>query len=60
MENYRIIRPAEAAQILGISTVTLWRYSKEKKDFPRKVRLSQRCIGYRSDEIYEYIKKMRL
>ena len=51
--DYRILRPAEAAHFLGISTTTLWRLSKQA-DFPRRVKIGSRAVGYRSDELANY------
>ena len=36
-------RPKQAAELLGIGTATLWRWIKERHDFPRPIRLSSRC-----------------
>lgn len=56
MENYRILRPAEVAEKLGICTVTLWRYSKDP-NFPQKIKIGERAVGYRSDQLAEWIDK---
>lgn len=37
------LRPKQAADFLGISRVTLWRWIKERPDFPRPRNLSPRC-----------------
>lgn len=37
------LRPRPAADFLGISLPTLWRWIKERPDFPRPIRLSARC-----------------
>ena len=39
-------RPARAAEILGVSLPTLWRYLKQHDDFPRAMRLSARCTVF--------------
>lgn len=36
-------RPKQAAELLGIGTATLWRWIKERHDFPKPIRLSARC-----------------
>ena len=33
-------RPKQAAELLGIGTATLWRWIKERPDFPRPIRLT--------------------
>lgn len=42
-ENSRSYRPKQAAELLGIGTATLWRWIKERHDFPKPKRLSARC-----------------
>jgi prophage regulatory protein len=44
-------RPARAAEILGVSLPTLWRYLKRNPDFPRPRRLSARCTVFDFDEL---------
>jgi len=39
----RSYRPKQAAELLGIGTATLWRWIKERNDFPKPRRLSARC-----------------
>lgn len=36
-------RPKQAAELLGIAPATLWRWIKERHDFPKPKRLSARC-----------------
>jgi prophage regulatory protein len=44
-------RPAQAAALLGIGIATLWRWAKERPDFPRPRRLSARCTVFDRDEL---------
>ncbi len=39
----RSYRPKQAAELLGIAPSTLWRWIKERPEFPRPIRLSARC-----------------
>lgn len=39
-------RPAAAAEFLGISRATLWRWVVERHDFPRPRHLSARCTVF--------------
>ena len=39
----RSYRPKQAAELLGIAPATLWRWIKERPDFPKPKRLSARC-----------------
>ena len=38
-------RPKQAAQFLGISMATYWRWCKDRPDFPKPLRLSTRCTA---------------
>lgn len=40
------LRPKHAAEFLGIGRATLWRWSKERPDFPSAIRLSSRCTVF--------------
>lgn len=39
-------RPKQAAELLGIGVATLWRWAKERADFPKAIRLSARCTVF--------------
>ena len=55
MKNRRVIRiPAFRENLGGISTTTFWRLSQEL-DFPKKVKISKRLVGYYADEAQAYI-----
>lgn len=40
------LRPKRAAEFLGIGRATLWRWSKERDDFPKPIHLSSRCTVF--------------
>lgn len=40
------LRPKLAAEFLGIGRATLWRWSKERADFPKPIHLSSRCTVF--------------
>ncbi len=44
--DFRSYRPKEAATLLGIGTATLWRWCREREDFPRPIKLSPRCTVF--------------
>jgi prophage regulatory protein len=44
-------RPAQAAELLGISRATLWRWVAERHDFPRPRNLSRRCTVFDGAEL---------
>jgi prophage regulatory protein len=48
--NYSL-RPKQAAEFLGIGKATLWRWSKERADFPKPRRLSSRCTVFDMAEL---------
>lgn len=51
MEKLKSLRPKQAAALLGIGTATLWRWAKDRPDFPQPVRLSARCTVFPADEL---------
>ena len=44
---------------LGISHTTLWRL-RRSGDFPQPIQLSSRRIGWREDEVEEYLKSRQI
>lgn len=44
-------RPKDAAELLGIGISTLWRWAKERHDFPKPRRLSTRCTVFDTAEL---------
>lgn len=48
--NYSL-RPKLAAEYLGIGRATLWRWVKERADFPKPRRLSARCTVFDAGEL---------
>lgn len=45
------VRPKDGANLLGIGTSTFWRWHKERPDFPKGRRLSQRCTVFDTGEL---------
>ena len=50
-----ILRTNAAAELLGVSTMTLWRWSKDPS-FPPKIRLGKRAVGFRDSDLQAWIK----
>ena len=50
-----ILRPAQAAKYLKIGRTTLWRWAKEKANFPRPIRMSPTITVFRRSELDAYI-----
>jgi len=51
-----ILRPRQVAEILSISISTLWRIQK-REDFPKKITLSPRTVGWRQSDIDLWLKE---
>lgn len=45
------LRPKPAAEFLGIGIATLWRWSRERHDFPKPRKLSPRCTVFDQGEL---------
>lgn len=56
MNDLKILRPAELAEMLGISKATLWRYTR-RDDFPTKINLGDRAVGFRLADVEDYLNK---
>lgn len=49
------VRPKAAAELLGIGIATLWRWAKEKPDFPPAIHLSPRCTVFQKDALIAWV-----
>jgi len=54
-----LLRPCEAAAFLGIARGTLYKWEKERPDFPRRVRLSARASGWWRHELRAWLERQR-
>lgn len=52
-----IMRLKEAANHLQVSLTTLWRLAEEDEDFPKKIRMSKRCVGYFRKDLDNWLEK---
>jgi predicted DNA-binding transcriptional regulator AlpA len=59
MTDFRIIRPSELSEMLGVSVQTIWRMEK-RGELPERVKISKRSIGWRSDEISEFVNSKKV
>ena len=50
----RILREREVKHLTGLSRVTRWRLEK-RGEFPKKVKLTERCVGWPEAEIMEWL-----
>jgi len=54
MSSLQIIRPKEAADLLGIAISTLYRWS-EQPDFPKRIKIGKRASGWRRSDLEEWL-----
>jgi len=52
----KILNQHEVVEMVGLSKVTLWRLEKLGR-FPVRLQLGARKMGWREDEIFEWIEK---
>ena len=50
-----VVRPAKAAELLGIGISTLWRYTKTVEDFPKPVRINARVSVFVREELDSWV-----
>ena len=50
-----VVRPAKAAELLGIGVSTLWRYTKTVDDFPKPVRINSRVLVFVREELDSWV-----
>ena len=55
-ESLRILREKQVHDLTGLSRVTRWRLQR-LGEFPRKVQLTSRCIGWLETEVIEWLKR---
>jgi prophage regulatory protein len=53
--NSDFLRNRDSAKYLGVSEVTLWRLSENDPDFPKKIRITKKCVGFRESELNAYL-----
>lgn len=51
----RLLRPKAAAAMLAISPNTLWRWARERKDFPSPVKLGPGSTAWRLADLEAFI-----
>jgi prophage regulatory protein len=56
METTRLIRPNELARTLGVSTVTLWKWRRDKI-LPEPLKIGPRFIAWEPEVIQEWLKR---
>lgn len=51
----RGLRPAKAAEYIGVGVSTFWRYAKTIPDFPKPVKLSPRCTIFFESQLSDWL-----
>lgn len=51
MEKKTYVRAPRAAEVIGVSVATLWRWAREDETFPAKRRLSARVTVWCEEEL---------
>ena len=57
-ETKLLITSREVCKRLSISRTTLWKWKKEKPDFPRGIRVSQVKTLFKASEVEEWVAKL--
>jgi|2_EtaG_2_1085320.scaffolds.fasta_scaffold06845_3 predicted DNA-binding transcriptional regulator AlpA len=57
--DLKIVRPAELAESLSVSTVTLWRMQK-RGELPPKRQISSGVVGWLYSDLEEWLKERPL
>lgn len=58
VSKLRIVRAAELAKLLGISSTSLWRF-RQSGDFPQPIALGSRMVGWKIIDIELWIESNR-
>lgn len=52
------LRPAQAAEKLGVSAATVWRWARTKPGFPKPIKLGSHVTVFRESELDAFIISM--
>ena len=55
MDTTRLVRPNELAKVLGVSTVTLWKWRRDRI-LPEPMKIGPRFIAWETHVIEQWIK----
>lgn len=51
----KILRPPQAAAYIGVSRTTLHRMEHSDPSFPKKIKISARCVGWRVSDLDQWL-----
>ena len=57
--SVRLARSKEVCLMLGIATPTLWRWAREREDFPKPIKIGKAITAWRVSELEEFIDHKR-
>jgi prophage regulatory protein len=52
----KMLRERDVKQLTGLSRVTRWRL-ETRGEFPRKIKLSLRCVGWNEAEVLQWLQQ---
>ena len=55
----KLLRPRACALALGVSTVTLWRWSRQHGGFPQPFRIGKQAIAWDEGEVLAWLETRR-
>lgn len=58
LKTCEFLRPAEAAKYLRVSRTTIWRWARERPDFPKPIRLSATIAACRRADIDAFVARI--
>lgn len=53
----QLLRPQQAASYLGMSLRQLYKVAETDPDFPSKIVITRRCVGYRRDSLDAWLER---
>ncbi|MDR8393792.1 AlpA family phage regulatory protein [Aliifodinibius sp. S!AR15-10] len=59
MSTLQIVRPKQLAELLSVSTVTIWHMEK-RGELPRRKQIFTRTVGWLESEIREWLQQRPL
>ena len=58
--NQMYIRASEITDLCGIGLSTVWKWNREREDFPKSHKLSDKCTVWNKQDILNFIEKNKV